>query len=358
MKFNNNIEIFMKSLHLAVTALFSTSFIFGCNSSSSSSASSPSSPSSPSSEQTPPSYTVKKLSINSNGQTPATIYSSSSIEDEYVEHVANVLAGYLDNNYDGSWDNSTLVSQLGNVGASIILTEDNEDPEAWYASLPSSIKNEIQLDYTQGMIRSDIILCNQADYNACFNNQTSTQFDATYEEVLHLITTVGYSQIEPAVFAENANSTLANAMNIARDDLNGDLNDANHCQTNADGEEECNWPAYSVDAWYSYEDPTCTYACMVSEYNYWVVTSLLGIQEHRTGVDNEWNCTMVSSFEAGLCNGELDASGAIHVLYGSNANVANGIFNHGTNPYSLPTQIPFGPYQVNGQTVNWNIESF
>jgi|GEM_PF-2985683 len=334
----------MQPIYLAVTALLSTSFMFGCNSSSN--------------EQTSSSYTVKRLKIDTNGQVPATIYASSTIEDKYIEHTANIIAGYLDNNYDGNWDNSALVAQLGNVGASIVLTEDNEDPEAWFNSLPSAIKNEIQLDSTQGMMRSDIILCSEADYNSCFNNQTATLFDATYEEVLHLITTLGYSQINQAVFGENGLSTLASAMNEARADSNGDLNNINYCQTNADGEEECNWPTYSANAWYSYDDPTCTYECMVSEYTYWMVTSLLGIQEHRTGLAHEWDCTTVSSFESGLCLNELAASGAVKTLYGPSATVTNGLFDHGSNPYLLPTQIPFGPYQVNGQAVKWTIESF
>ena len=35
---------------------------------------------------------------------------------------------------------------------------------------------------------------------------------------------------------------------------------------------------YPESAWYSYTDPSCNYMCMITEYMYWGLTSILGAQ--------------------------------------------------------------------------------
>ena len=48
---------------------------------------------------------------------------------------------------------------------------------------------------------------------------------------------------------------------------------------------------YPEDAWYSYNDESCSYDCMNSEYIYWAFTSILGAQDYPGRLDQigqEW----------------------------------------------------------------------
>ena len=46
---------------------------------------------------------------------------------------------------------------------------------------------------------------------------------------------------------------------------------------------------YPKNAWYSYDDDECDYNCMITEYFYWSLTSLLGAQKNRfEDISDEW----------------------------------------------------------------------
>ena len=47
--------------------------------------------------------------------------------------------------------------------------------------------------------------------------------------------------------------------------------------------------SYPDEAWYHYDDESCDYACMITEYFYWSLTSLLGAQRNRYDeISHEW----------------------------------------------------------------------
>ena len=94
------------------------------------------------------------------------------------------------------------------------------------------------------------------------NGNETGNFDATLEEVLHLITHEGYADVYPEVFAEKKDSAIADAMDIAR---------GGYFETIPNN--------YPESAWYTYDDETCEYDCMVTEYTYWALTSILGAQD-------------------------------------------------------------------------------
>ncbi len=142
------------------------------------------------------------------------------------------------------------------------------------------------------------------------------------EEILHLITQIGYGETYPSIFGEYTGSKLANLMDNAR---GGHFEEEGKYDEKEDEWEKSAVPtSYPSSAWYSYEDETCTYACMNTEYIYWALTSILGAQKHRcASIKNEWK----------LCTKEkvMATDPRIYELL--------------TGPkYSLPTVLPDGRY--------------
>jgi len=127
--------------------------------------------------------------------------------------------------------------------------------------------------------------------------------------VLHLVTSRGYSRVYPADLGEQSGSTLTDAMDLAR------------------GGHFVSVPtSYPDEAWYHYDDPTCDYECMATEYFYWALTSMLGAQDYPGRCDDiavEWEpCTraLVESMDP-----------AVFALLSDAA-------------WSLPTVLPDGSY--------------
>jgi len=93
--------------------------------------------------------------------------------------------------------------------------------------------------------------------------QGSDQFDATLEEVLHLIQTSGYAHVHSDL-SPSGNSGLLVAVDAARG-----------------GRFEDPPTPYPAGSWFTYEDETCDRECNAVEYFYWGLTSLLGAQADR-----------------------------------------------------------------------------
>ena len=139
----------------------------------------------------------------------------------------------------------------------------------------------------------------------------SDQFDASLEEILHIITSAGYASVYPEAFGELRGSQLANAMDAAR---------GGYFRTVP--------RSYPPGAWYTYNDRTCDYACQITEYIYWALTSLLGGQDfpgRKEEIEDEWRLNTAESL--------LSQDSAVVQL------LRNADFN-------LPTRLPDGNYAV------------
>jgi len=83
---------------------------------------------------------------------------------------------------------------------------------------------------------------------------------------------------------------------------------------------------YPEEAWYHYDDETCDYPCMATEYVYWALTTLLGAQSEPARcaeIANEWELCTAAALRAG--------DPAVNELL--------------VDPrYHLPTQLPDGRY--------------
>ncbi|WP_291621643.1 alpha/beta fold hydrolase [Colwellia sp.] len=194
------------------------------------------------------------------------IYGTEQTPDEAMLHAANVMAQYLDNDGDGQPDNALVVEHMLEQGATLIMTKDEAEIETLFEKIPES-------EALQDLYASEVVIAG-ADGG----------FDATIEEVLHLITHVGYAGVYPEVFGEAIGSDIANAMDIARG-----------------GQFETIPSSYPGSAWYTYDDETCNYSCMVTEYMYWSLTSILGAQvgdERLAQINNEWQLNTLEKVQS------------------------------------------------------------
>lgn len=218
------------------------------------------------------------------------IVATPATDDAKVLHAANVMAQYLDNDADGQPDSAEVVAAMAANRATLLM-----------AQTPDEFESLDDLDAIfdhVGMGGQDLY----GDETARANG-----FDASLEEVHHLILNTGWSQIHPDALGQEQGSAIADAMDLARGGVFTSIPDE-----------------YPAGAWYTYDDPTCDYRCMITEYTYWAHTSLLGAQADRVGeIDHEWRLLTAEQMRTG----DPTATALL------------------TDPaYGLPTVLPDGNY--------------
>lgn len=220
-----------------------------------------------------------------------TIVATATTDDADVLHAANVMAQYLDNDADGEVDDQRVLDSMVANRATLVM-----------AATPDEFERLDGLD----AVFDEIGAGGQDLYGSETN--PANGFDASLEEVHHLILNTGWSPVHPEQLGQNAGSTIADAMDIARG-----------------GVFESVPSSYPDGAWYTYDDQTCDYVCTITEYTYWAHTSLLGGQEGRAAeIGQEWRLET----PAKVTEGDV---AAVAVL---------------TDPaLDLPTVLPDGDYQ-------------
>ena len=184
------------------------------------------------------------------------IYAADGVAESKLIHAAHVLAQYLDNDEDGVVDNQLVVDAMIASKATIGL---------W--------KNEDDLDViTEGQREFTMDLGDTETRPEWHVNNLPTAFDASLEEVLHSITQNGYALVYPEIFGEETGTIVADAMDVAR------------------GGQFIEIPEeYPESAWYTYDDESCEYMCMITEYMYWGLSSILGAHTNRLdAIGEEW----------------------------------------------------------------------
>jgi hypothetical protein len=219
------------------------------------------------------------------------IYAVPVVNDSKLLHAANVLAQYLDNNEDGNVDNTIVHNMMIENKAFIIMWKND---------------NDLDIDPPNDRIGQDLG-DDETNPNFVINNKQG-QFDASLEEIWHIISHSGYAYAYPEVFGENPGTSLSNAMDIARGGFFIQIPDS-----------------YPSNAWYSYYDYTCEYDCMAAEYIYWAITSILGAQENRLDeIGDEWILNTAELVET--------TDTAIYSLLTA-------------DEYNFPTELPDGTYR-------------
>ncbi len=228
------------------------------------------------------------------------IVATAKVSDKKVLHAAHVLAQYLDNDEDGVVDNPLVVqTMVKQAGGSVLVMFANGDELDNSGVFESGLEEKFAIQDLQG------------EETHPEGSRAGNGFDATLEEVLHLVTGKGYSVAYPDVFGEKVGSQIGDAMDKAR------------------GGQFISTPAsYPSSAWYHYGDDTCDYGCQVTEYFYWSLTSLLGAQGYPgrcAEIANEWQPCTKEKLQ----------------------NTDPAIYKLLTDPtYKLPSQIPDGSYGV------------
>ena len=184
-----------------------------------------------------------------------------------IEKAAKILKQWLDNNGDDKPDNSQVVDELIKNNAILAMGKTEND-------LENSFDNLI-----------DILEERDVDIDAFERSLIGLISDepniAYLEEILHLVTQVGYAKAYPEVFGEFKGSRISEAMDIARG-----------------GFFKVNPKVYPANSWYHYYDKSCDYSCMITEYFYWSLTSLLGAQINRYDeISEEWELNTPKKME-------------------------------------------------------------
>ena len=175
------------------------------------------------------------------------VYAFKGVSDRELRHVASILAEYLDNDLNGQPDNLEIIETMHRGRAAALIFEaDNEDFEKVADMIQSS--REHSEDLITVIYSEEIV----------FNNGDHGEFDASLEEIFHLITSAGYVETYPHVFGDRRGTQIAKAMDKARGGY------FRHVPKH-----------YPKGAWYAYYDDTCDYSCQTIEYLYWLVTSNL-----------------------------------------------------------------------------------
>ena len=210
-----------------------------------------------------------------------------------LRHAAIIMAEYLDNDEDGKPDNPEVLATMLKRNAFLVMAENERAMDR----LDHDIFQEAGFHHGQGQFATE-------------TNPGGRRFDATLEEVLHLITHEGYANTYPEIFGERPGTELAKCLDRAR---------GGHFRRVP--------RRYPGGAWFTYNDRSCDYGCQCTEYLYWAITSVLGAQKavhRREDIAHEWR----------LYSRELVSKGD------------PGIYRLITNPkYRLPTKLPDGVYR-------------
>ena len=228
------------------------------------------------------------------------VYASVDVPAEKVIHAASVMAQYLDNDEDGEVDDPEIIKALQAKDATIFIFPRPDSPD-----------EESFINSVEYLLDKDLLALQPLYGEEIFPNSAAIgEFDASLEEIFHLISNTGYATVYPDIFGEEPGTAIADAMDTARGGYFKDVPES-----------------YSTEAWFTYDDDTCDYACMISEYHYWAITSLIGGQDYPGRFDeigHEWKLNTPEKLQ--------DGDPAIYALL--------------TDPqYHQPSVLPDGNYQ-------------
>tara|TARA_B100000614_G_C14485117_1_gene468347 strand:+ start:189 stop:1034 length:846 start_codon:yes stop_codon:yes gene_type:complete len=189
------------------------------------------------------------------------VVATDAVSDAKLRHGAAILAEYLDGDGDGVADDSAVAEHMASNDSIMVIAASVQELESVdFGAFPGG-GNRVG-----SMVADELVLDRPMT--------STTGFDAALEEVLHLVTDTGFAEVYPDVWGEARGSDVADAMDQARGGYFASVPSS-----------------YPSGAWYTYSDESCDYACQVTEYTYWGVTTYLGLQAdtwRAQAIANEW----------------------------------------------------------------------
>jgi hypothetical protein len=190
------------------------------------------------------------------------VFGTREVNRHKFDHAANILREYLDNDVDGKADSQKIVKALKSEKAVLTIFSDEDQREKFLG------KHERKFEKAGANIQT------LWDTEIITTSDNTTQFDASLEEIFHLISDFGYSKVYPEEFGRKRDSLIGKIMNNSRGGYFKKVPSE-----------------YPEGAYFTYDDKTCDYECQVTEYFYWGMTSLLGAQEAAERfeqIQDEW----------------------------------------------------------------------
>jgi len=220
----------------------------------------------------------RKVSIFDN---TITIYADQNILDSELQHIASVTAEFLDNNEDGVLDNLMVAETLRSKQAILIVHHERTPGERTGSEPRDNIFNSFgSIQTLESKISKDWLTPNPTFVDTLDASQDSGLYDATLEEVWHLISVHGYGPTYPAMWSREPDdsSHLQTLMDVARGG-----------KFDSDGQpyEDAAIATYPKGAWYTRTD-ACWYGCFIDEYIHWAWSTLAGAQKYRQDQDYQW----------------------------------------------------------------------
>ena len=191
------------------------------------------------------------------------IFADSSVPSSQVDHAANVLFQYIDNDEDGFADNLKVLNAMLNRNGGMIIFESVE-VESVTKRKYQHIIDEYNFMYSR-LYKDDIKPEGSRFVKGSFVG------DNSIEEILHMVTKQGYGFAYPSAFGlagyalpeGEETSLLSDAARIARGRVDDDARGG-----------------YPDEAWYRRYDDGCEWECIATEYIFWGITSFLDGQDY------------------------------------------------------------------------------
>ena len=197
------------------------------------------------------------------------VVAERGIPDAQLLHVAAVVAELLDQDEDGVVDHLPLQVALaaGEAVMPVLLRERSKGEKA------------LMRGYDGEGIAA-VLYADEVDPSA----PGFWGSDATVEEVMHTIHSIGHVSLYPeALSLAPHSSRLTEALDVAR------------------GGHFLNVPrTHPEGAWFHYDDRTCEYDCMAIEYLYWATVTHMGLLDDpwiAASIADEWTLTTPEMLE-------------------------------------------------------------